>query len=423
MDDVWRISITRDGNLEESHLARGYLESMREGIAWGCGGAQRRAALCKVLASLDSLGNFVEHRSGKARRGSVRREATASGVHFSEAGWHEDWEEEFLDLHYSKERLRYWAWIASIVLFNFVVSIVLAPVGVLPEDCAEKSPLRQGRFARFVTLMPVMLNSLFIFLISRAVTHNRRYPMLAFFLVILGYSNELTSRVQRERVRGMGSAAAGPGRCSLVSHMKYSSGTVPRTCIDTDPYKTLTHWPFPFAVGCNPSLVDSGFANLATVQFLSFALNLTGRLALLVAASTSALLAACLLVLEGRVGPSLVYGVLLQMGIGCVVAALCHVSTQAARQQFSEGKHSRFAAEQSRKLLYTLIPPNVLARLAKHSTQTEQGMLSTDIPHCTILFCKLTAEDVVDDMAKAPILNSVSLCVRVHTHTCVSMCI
>eukprot|EP00802_Teleaulax_amphioxeia_P013280 Tamp_13330.p1 GENE.Tamp_13330~~Tamp_13330.p1 ORF type:complete len:524 (-),score=135.78 Tamp_13330:157-1728(-) len=95
------------------------------------------------------------------------------------------------------------------------------------------------------------------------------------------------------------------------------------------------------------------------------------------------------------------------MGIGCVVAALCHVSTQAARQQFSEGKHSRFAAEQSRKLLYTLIPPNVLARLAKHSTQTEQGMLSTDIPHCTILFCKLTAEDVVDDMAKLKKLDKV----------------
>ena len=174
-------------------------------------------------------------------------------------------------------------------------------------------------------------------------------------------------------------------------------------CVDTDPYKTLTQWPFPFAVGCNSPLVDSGFANLATVQFLSFALNLTGKLALLAAASTSALLAACLLVLEGRVGASLVYGVLLQMGVGCVVAALCHVSTKAARQQFSEGKDSRFAAEQSRKLLYTLIPPNVLARLAKHPTQTEQGMLSTDIPHCTILFCKLTADDRLDDMAKARI--------------------
>jgi len=43
-----------------------------------------------------------------------------------------------------------------------------------------------------------------------------------------------------------------------------------------------------------------------------------------------------------------------------------HILSEQARQKFAKVKNVRITAEHSRKLLYTLVPPNVLARLASH---------------------------------------------------------
>ena len=59
------------------------------------------------------------------------------------------------------------------------------------------------------------------------------------------------------------------------------------------------------------------------------------------------------------------------------LALLCYVCTQEARTQFARVKHVKQAASQSREMLCTLIPPNVLARLASHSH--DKGILATDI--------------------------------------------
>eukprot|EP00292_Cryptomonas_paramecium_P022303 CAMPEP_0113699540 /NCGR_PEP_ID=MMETSP0038_2-20120614/23388_1 /TAXON_ID=2898 /ORGANISM="Cryptomonas paramecium" /LENGTH=164 /DNA_ID=CAMNT_0000622957 /DNA_START=590 /DNA_END=1080 /DNA_ORIENTATION=- /assembly_acc=CAM_ASM_000170 len=52
-------------------------------------------------------------------------------------------------------------------------------------------------------------------------------------------------------------------------------------------------------------------------------------------------------------------------------------------------KEAKFAAERNRNLLHTLIPKDVLPRLAAHSGDS---MLGTTIPHCTVMFCSLVFE-------------------------------
>ena len=77
---------------------------------------------------------------------------------------------------------------------------------------------------------------------------------------------------------------------------------------------------------------------------------------------------------------------LFQLATGLAVATFCQAGDQRSRDKFAMVKATQFAAEQNRALLYTLIPPNVVRRLATH---TGDDMLGRDIPLCTIMFCSL----------------------------------
>jgi len=92
----------------------------------------------------------------------------------------------------------------------------------------------------------------------------------------------------------------------------------------------------------------------------------------------------------GNFGRHLVFYALLQTSIGCVSAFLCYVNTQYSRMSFAMFKRVKLAAKQSRKLLHTLIPPNVLQRLASRSDDShDTGMLAAEIPHCKIMFMSM----------------------------------
>ena len=52
--------------------------------------------------------------------------------------------------------------------------------------------------------------------------------------------------------------------------------------------------------------------------------------------------------------------------IGAASAFTCHRLTQNRRDSFLQVKRIKQAASQSRRFLSTLIPPNVLARMATH---------------------------------------------------------
>lgn len=75
-----------------------------------------------------------------------------------------------------------------------------------------------------------------------------------------------------------------------------------------------------------------------------------------------------------------------QLITGLATASVCLGGDQRSRDKFAMGKATEFAAEQNRALLYTLIPQNVVQRLATH---TGAQMLGCDIPHCTVMFCSL----------------------------------
>ena len=89
----------------------------------------------------------------------------------------------------------------------------------------------------------------------------------------------------------------------------------------------------------------------------------------------------------GNSGRHLVFYALLQTSIGCVSAFLCNVNTEYSRMSFDMFKRVKLAAKQSRKLLHTLIPPNVLQRLASRSDDI--GILATEIPHYKIMFMSI----------------------------------
>ena len=77
---------------------------------------------------------------------------------------------------------------------------------------------------------------------------------------------------------------------------------------------------------------------------------------------------------------------LFQLTTGLATAAFCMNGDQRSRDKYAMGKATQFAAEQNRALLYTLIPQNVVERLATH---TGDRLLGRDITLCTVMFCSL----------------------------------
>ena len=77
---------------------------------------------------------------------------------------------------------------------------------------------------------------------------------------------------------------------------------------------------------------------------------------------------------------------LFQLTTGLATASVCMGGDQRSRHKYAMGRATQFAAEQNRALLYTLIPQNVVQRLATH---TGAQMLGCDIPRCTVMFCAL----------------------------------
>jgi hypothetical protein len=143
-------------------------------------------------------------------------------------------------------------------------------------------------------------------------------------------------------------------------------------------------------IGCETLVVDSTFPRSIEMLFLFMFLRCNWR-TVLVGNMLTATVLIFANVATGSWGWHTWCRAALHVLVGSVVMYLCHVGTQESRKQFAWSKNVKLAANQSQRALYTLIPPNVLARLACHSD--DMGILATEIEHCSIMFVSLHCEE------------------------------
>ncbi len=123
----------------------------------------------------------------------------------------------------------------------------------------------------------------------------------------------------------------------------------------------------------------------ALIAMLPAFFRMRWRYALLVTVINALMLAAAVLGVGSRTW-MLFTAILFQAAAGFSAVLICKNRERLARGQFSMAKETDNAARQNRVLLHTLIPEDVLGRLAVH---TGDDMLGTHIPECTVMFCVL----------------------------------
>jgi len=237
---------------------------------------------------------------------------------------------------------------------------------------------RAGKFQRALVLTPwlaILAWSLVLWLCIRYMskaTRVRLYPTLVATWVIMLYFGVLWLGIVREFTRAAGGGLTNealPGACARTSHVSvttdFSTLLPTRTCIDRNPKLTVTKWPFIHSIGCATLVVDCTYPRNLALLFIFMVMRCSWRAALMGTVITAAMLIVAL-VATGSWGWHTWCWAGLHSLVGSVVIYLCYIGTLESRKQFAWAKSVNLAANQSQRALYTLIPQNVLARLACH---------------------------------------------------------
>ena len=235
-----------------------------------------------------------------------------------------------------------------------------------------------------------------LFMCNRAeIFCRRRYDGICAFIIMVSYLAAITPRVLLEirrarfQVQGMENVTWG---------IDFSSFPPLRTCNDTDPLQSLRvqQSSQSESIGCN-SVVVSG--NIFSIYILH---NLLPRVlrnqwptAVAVSLATAtALVAALLAVGSLRRDPAVVSAVIFQLLTGLGAAYFCRLREIVSREHFAVAKGTKFATEQDRNLLYTLVPRNVVKALQDRAEtagadEGRRELLGREVAHCTVMFCAL----------------------------------
>jgi class 3 adenylate cyclase len=163
-----------------------------------------------------------------------------------------------------------------------------------------------------------------------------------------------------------------------------------RKCNDTNPLLSWTNHTDQSTVGCNSiALSGSVFSFLLLVTLLPTILHMSWGSSLIASISNSFLYLVAL-ILTGTRGSAMISAVVFQLVSGLFASYFCAVRRRIAWAEFLVERSIERASERNGNLLYTLIPRNVMARLASHHGS---DMLGRAIPHCTIMFCALEQEE------------------------------
>jgi hypothetical protein len=211
----------------------------------------------------------------------------------------------------------------------------------------------------------------------------RNYNYVCSGLTIIIYFNTLWFNLHREIRRAWFQLPSTPQVQWAIDFQSIPM----RACNDTDPIRTIRDWPFVgTAVGCNNLIISGNVACIyALVNLLPFVLRMRAGAAAAVTICNALLLVGAVLA-AGSHTWLLASLTAFQLIAGLSAACYCHAREARARRQFLVSRHIEAASENERRFLHTLVPDNVLGRLATH-----QGpeMLGATIPHCTIMFCSL----------------------------------
>ena len=298
--------------------------------------------------------------------------------------FHPEWEQEYLETSFQPLEIR---------IFSFISSVYYLLHFLIVEFSNTDDGAGGNRFWVLMTWLPELYaavsSAIVFFLVTLPKTHKfcrRIYDLICAYTILISYLAALIPSVVLEVRRARFQRE---GVTQISWGIDFSVFPPARTCNDSDPLQSSS-LPIAYAtsLGCN-NLVISG--NIYSIYILHVLLPRIFRngspTAVAVALSASAALVAAL-VAVGTLprDPGASTAVAFQLLVGLGAAYFCHVRKQISRQQFAVAKGTKFATEQNRNLLNTLIPQNVVQKLAGHKGGS---MLGNEVKECTVMFCSL----------------------------------
>lgn len=313
---------------------------------------------------------------------------------FSQAAvFRPEWEEELRAAQHRPADFQTWLTLAAVSFALISLSVARAELGALPDDCtcrvtAKGSALtylldcRRGWLGVFLCAPFSLALKVVIFCIP-ADAYKRLHAPLVIFWVVVVYALRLGGEVLRDSARRTGQTdfaaedlAMHPKlqNCLDVSHIVHGyHPEVGPSCRDLDSEKTVRmRWPWPGTHGCESMVFSAhNISALCEFQVVLVFLHSGARAALVQNIVCAALLVAAATRVSGglhleRDVRGLLHAVVMQLVVGTGISVCLFVENEKRRKQFAMAKVARLVTRQSRALLGTLIPSNVLTRLASY---------------------------------------------------------
>ena len=284
-----------------------------------------------------------------------------------------EWEQEFLETSFSAfEITAFCVLFGTYCILNFLFRVFI-----------ESGDGAGGGFAWiFCTWFPQLISATICFgifalkipaVLRFAKPH---YDKLAGLIIIASYLAVVIPTMLLEIRRSEYSTSA------MATRIDFSSIPPKRTCSATSVQNTTSD------IDCSNLVLSS------QVYVICLLLNLLPRMfctgpktAMFVSFATAIFLFLALFFVGSVPGDwATLLALVLQLLVGLCFASFCTSKQRSTREEFALNKRIRYATEQSRSLLDTLIPSSVVEKRSQH---VGDELLGAAIPSCAIMFCAL----------------------------------
>ena len=303
---------------------------------------------------------------------------------FTEILVDEECEEEFFETDFQPYPVLLGATFASTSCFVLATCELIGQAGS-PVEGNESFKWRI--ITAFPHILCVLYSIFILFLFNKrsASVVLQNYNLLCTLLIVMVYVCTIWFSFIREILR---SQFQDLSISTVEWRIDFSSPIPTRVCNDSNPIRTWREWPYlGEAVGCNNLILSGNVVGLyAFLAMLPAVFRMNWRFAVSITIILGLILVVAVLSVGSRTW-ILLSALLFQSCAGLTAALACKNREFLAREQFSMAKKTDLAAQQNRVLLHTLIPEDVLDRIA--TRKAGDSLLGTQIPACTVLFCSL----------------------------------